>query len=285
DRIDMEETRALFEARRMQALARQIDDPSAYEPPVKWLLEQPIRYAKTTELWTRTATADYVKANPCNDYAATNVDTGTQLTIYLPSMATLAYSPPNRSGDPNVLKGVVIAYSVAADNKLVCVSDYMDARARTIVIWSKNDGNDPEWPPGGWAVCDGESHCRNCSGIFGGGAACAVCGEAFGVFTTHDLRGYFIVGWHEDGLPAASGKGDEGDYALFNTTHTGYTHRHTAAAHTHTLPGGTDVAAGSDFNAVTSSDGDDYGDYQDHRPPWYVACFIERMPGKGQTGA
>jgi len=285
DRIDMEETRALFEARRMQALARQIDDPSAYEPPVKWLLEQPIRYAKTTELWTRTATADYVKANPCNDYAASSVDTAAELTIYLPSMATLAYSPPNRSGDPNVLKGVVIAYGAAADGKLVCVSDYMDARARTIVIWSKNDGDDAEWPPGGWALCDGESHCRNCSGIFGGGATCAVCGEAYGVFTTHDLRGRFIVGWYDGGLPAADPRGDEGDYDVVNSTRHVYTHRHTAAAHTHTIPWGDVIAAGEDYAAVTTSEGDEYTDSMDHRPPWHAACFIERMPGKGQTGA
>ena len=258
----------------MQALARQIEDPSAYEPPVKWLLEQPIRYAKTTELWTRTATADYVKANPCNDYAATNVDTATELTIYLPSMRRTG--PPYPSGDPNVLAGVVITYQEAADGLLLCKSPYMQARIDTVVGWEHVYESAPYEIPGGWAVCDGVSHCRNCSSAFGGGATCAVCGEDVGVYTTKNYGGYRLVHWIDGGLDLGEGEygnmGDDGDYAEMGDTggyawhgwtennhpnHGAWAVPGQGGPHIHKIPTSYQVAAGSDY-WVPGSDEDEW---------------------------
>ena len=262
-----------------------------------------IYWAHTTELWednSEGSTASYVLANPCDDILGNGVDTDTELTIYLPDMRTDA-DFVNQPTLPNVPKGAVIAYTRSGDGTLVCVSSYMDAAKGSIRLWSQAYEGAPNDIPAGWALADGEKHCRSCGEAFGAGAVCAICGDAFGTTTTKDLSGRFVVGWVDGGLPADDERGDKNNYGFMGSDGGTYEHDHDDhAEHFHS----TYMTLSSLSNRSVPDAGPysviiDIGGWyesagvirsgspaalehttENHRPPWYVLAYIERMPGQ-----
>ena len=209
---------------RLDGQQRAEDDVSSWEV----LPDEAARicYAKTTADWvdgTGAPGADawipWVSASPCTKLG-TNVQTDKVLTIDLPSMDSVA-SHVNPRGDPNVREGAIIAYVKTKGGSLLCVSPYMDDPLGTIKLWLGSTGPDPV--PGGWAVADGQPHCKHC-GSKTTVQPCSVCGTTAGTVTTADMRGRVPVGWYGgNGIPANDGSyagtlGEPGEYANLWTT-------------------------------------------------------------------
>jgi len=130
-----------------------------------------------------------------------------------------------------------------------------------IIEWALGVGTIPS----GWALCDGQDH----SGT-----------------VTVDKRGRFTVGYD----PRTGGQLPGWSDAAYNTpgttggakTHAHSDHEH----HTHTVPAGTEGAGGTSTwlylvdcqNGQTSNESPTLThDSQDHRPPWYVTVYIQKI--------
>jgi len=95
--------------------------------------------------------------------------------------------------------------------------------------------------PHGWGLCDGSQG-------------------------TPDLRGRFVVAAGGAYNPGATGGSSS------------HTHPFTGDGHTHTIPGGADIAAGTDYDHITGS-GNVTGttDVSSHQPPYHALCYIMKL--------
>lgn len=98
-----------------------------------------------------TDNCDYIVVNPCDDCSGANPDTGTEITVLLPTA---------NGQDPNLETGDVVAYEqVAPDNAYVGVSNYADDVIGTVKM--RVDASIPK----GWAMVNGSDNASPGSGI------------------------------------------------------------------------------------------------------------------------
>lgn len=109
-------------------------------------------WGKAAQNWDNTGLiCDTVVINPCDDCEGNNTVTTQEFTIQLPLVA---------GRDPNVVIGNVIAYRLAGDGTLVCVSDYLDDKIGTVKMWTGGIGTIPP----GWAIMDGTANAPGAGG-------------------------------------------------------------------------------------------------------------------------
>ncbi|HUT91927.1 MAG TPA: hypothetical protein VMY37_20700 [Thermoguttaceae bacterium] len=179
---------------------------------------------------------------PATDCSGTTVDTETEFAVFFYSDAL--YEPNIRPGD--MLAYVEQNYVSGGEiltNRYCVWGERMHESVGSVKLWNSV----ASYPPG-WQLADGTNG-------------------------TRDLRGRFVVGYH-----ASADRGDA-DYNVVGNTGGGETHTHdNHANHNHTLAAGSGVGAGGDFSCSTGNESAALShSTSNHRPPYYVLVWIERV--------